>query len=103
MGCDREIAIQTLCDEVARAVSAGGPFGVTVHLVDEGLDTGTVLGQRRVDLRGARTLEDVETRGLAVEHELYSEVLANFIKADFRVESMPLPITRPIKTTVQRY
>jgi phosphoribosylglycinamide formyltransferase 1 len=49
---------------------------VTVHLVDEGVDTGRILGQRTVDLRAARTLEDVERAGLTVEHEFYSEVLA---------------------------
>lgn len=49
---------------------------VTVHLVDEGLDTGPIVAQREVDLRGAQTLEEVERRGLAVEHALYSEALA---------------------------
>ena len=46
---------------------------ITVHLVDEGLDTGPILAQQTVDLRGADTLAEVERRGLAVEHELYAE------------------------------
>jgi phosphoribosylglycinamide formyltransferase-1 len=41
---------------------------VTVHIVDEGVDTGKVIGKKIVDLRGAETLEEVERRGLAVEH-----------------------------------
>ncbi len=49
---------------------------ITVHLVDEGLDSGRILGQRAVDLRGTRTLAEVERAGLAVEHCFYSEVLA---------------------------
>ncbi|QDA60516.1 phosphoribosylglycinamide formyltransferase [Hymenobacter jejuensis] len=49
---------------------------ITVHLVDEGLDTGPILAQRPVDLRGATTLAEVERRGLAVEHELYADTLA---------------------------
>jgi len=49
---------------------------VTVHLVDESVDTGTVLGSAEVDLSGADTLEEVEKRGLRVEHELYQKVLA---------------------------
>ena len=53
---------------------------ITVHLVDEGLDTGPILAQRAVDLRGADTLAEVERRGLAVEHELYAEALAELIK-----------------------
>jgi phosphoribosylglycinamide formyltransferase-1 len=52
---------------------------ITVHLVDEGLDTGPILAQRTVDLRGADTLAEVERRGLAVEHVLYAETLASLI------------------------
>jgi phosphoribosylglycinamide formyltransferase-1 len=48
---------------------------ITVHLVDEGLDTGAILAQRAVDLRGVTSLHDVEERGLAVEHALYPEAL----------------------------
>lgn len=56
---------------------------ITVHLVDEGLDTGAVLAQREVDLRGADTLEEVERRGLAVEHELYPEALKEFLTTKY--------------------
>lgn len=48
---------------------------VTVHYVDEGLDTGAIIAQGVVDLRGATTLEEVEKRGLKVEHEFYSTTL----------------------------
>ena len=48
---------------------------ITVHFIDEGLDTGQVIAKREVDLRGATTLEEVEKRGLAVEHVFYSECL----------------------------
>lgn len=53
---------------------------ITVHLVDEGLDTGPVLAQQTVDLRGADTLAEVERRGLAVEHELYANTLVAIIQ-----------------------
>ena len=53
---------------------------ITVHLVDEGLDTGPILAQQTVDLAGADTLEEVERRGLAVEHELYAQALAHLIR-----------------------
>jgi phosphoribosylglycinamide formyltransferase-1 len=49
---------------------------VTVHLVDEGLDTGRILAQHSVDLSGAVSLAEVEQRGLAVEHRVYHQVLA---------------------------
>lgn len=48
---------------------------ITVHFVDEGVDTGPVIGKAPVDLRGAQSLEEVEARGLSVEHRFYSEML----------------------------
>jgi phosphoribosylglycinamide formyltransferase-1 len=53
---------------------------ITVHLVDEGLDTGPILAQRVVNLEGADTLAEVQRRGLAVEHVLYAETLVELIK-----------------------
>lgn len=52
---------------------------ITVHLVDEGLDTGPILAQRVVNLSGADTLAEVQRRGLAVEHELYADTLRQLI------------------------
>jgi len=48
---------------------------ISVHYVDEGVDTGPVIAQEVVDLTGADSLSEVERRGLAVEHRFYSEVL----------------------------
>lgn len=59
---------------------------ISVHLVDEGVDTGSVLAQREVDLRGADTLEEVKTRGLKIEHALYSEVLKKLFTGEFPVK-----------------
>jgi len=52
---------------------------ITVHLVDEGLDTGPISAQRVVNLVGADTLAEVQRRGLAVEHVLYAETLRELI------------------------
>lgn len=52
---------------------------VTVHYVDEGLDTGSIIEQAEVDLKGATTLAEVEQRGLAVEHHFYSSVIQKLI------------------------
>ncbi|WP_345108735.1 phosphoribosylglycinamide formyltransferase [Hymenobacter algoricola] len=59
---------------------------ITVHLVDEGLDTGPILAQQAVDLRGAATLAEVERRGLAVEHQLYAATLAELIEKERHAE-----------------
>ena len=48
---------------------------ITVHYVDAGVDTGSIIEQKTVDLRGVTTLQEVEERGLKVEHSFYSEVL----------------------------
>jgi phosphoribosylglycinamide formyltransferase-1 len=45
-------------------------FGVTVHLVDEGVDTGPIVLQRAVELPDARTAAEVRERLRPVEHEL---------------------------------
>ncbi|PJJ53331.1 phosphoribosylglycinamide formyltransferase [Hymenobacter chitinivorans] len=63
---------------------------ITVHLVDEGLDTGPVLAQHPVDLQGADTLAEVERRGLAVEHFLYADTLARLIRGE-----LPSPTPEP--------
>lgn len=48
---------------------------ITVHYVDAGLDTGKIIAQKTVNLQGATSLAEVEKRGLAVEHEFYSEII----------------------------
>lgn len=52
---------------------------ITVHLVDEGLDTGTILAQAEVDLSGAQSLDQVEARGLNAEHALYARTVAGWL------------------------
>ncbi|ARJ38522.1 phosphoribosylglycinamide formyltransferase [Sporosarcina ureae] len=67
-------------DAIGQAVAAGVKVtGVTVHLVDEGMDTGPILAQRAVDVVDG----DVEQTALAihaVEHELYTATLQNLFK-----------------------
>jgi phosphoribosylglycinamide formyltransferase-1 len=61
---------------VAQALAYGVKvFGVTVHFVDEGVDTGPVILQRAVELPEARTEEDVLARLQPVEHQLLPEAV----------------------------
>lgn len=53
---------------------------ITVHYVDEGLDTGSIIEQYPVDLRGATSLEEVERRGLAVEHANYQQAIKRVLE-----------------------
>lgn len=49
--------------------------GVTVHLVDAGVDTGPAIEQVRVPVRPGESLEDLEVRIHAAEHEVYPRVV----------------------------
>ena len=62
---------------VEDALAAGvGETGVTVHFVDEGLDTGAVLVQEAVAVEPRETLEE---RIRAVEHRLYPAVVRELL------------------------
>jgi phosphoribosylglycinamide formyltransferase-1 len=54
--------------------------GVTVHFVDEGVDTGPVILQRRVPIETSDTLETLEKKIHAVEYELYPEAINLVLK-----------------------
>ncbi len=51
-------------------------FGVTVHFVDRGVDTGPVILQRAVELPDARELADVVDRLHEIEHDLLPAAVA---------------------------
>jgi len=63
-------------DAVGQALAHGvRVFGVTVHFVDEGVDTGPIILQRAIELPHARTPEDVLEPLHAIEHELLPEAI----------------------------
>ena len=63
-------------DAVGQALAYGVKvFGVTVHFVDEGVDSGPVILQRAVELPAARDRETVMERLRPIEHELLPEAV----------------------------
>ena len=50
-------------------------FGVTVHFVDEGVDTGPIILQRAVDLPAATEPEEVRAALRPIEHDLLCEAV----------------------------
>jgi phosphoribosylglycinamide formyltransferase-1 len=63
-------------DAVGQALAYGVKvFGVTVHYVDEGVDSGPVILQRAVELPDARSRDDVMERLHPIEHELLPEAV----------------------------
>lgn len=66
-------------EAIERAYEARVPFsGVTVHLVDEGMDSGPILAQKKVDLVPGQSLEDFAAAIHRVEHQLYPATLASY-------------------------
>ena len=49
--------------------------GITVHFVDEGEDTGPIIGQAIYPIWPRDSLEEIKKRGLSLEYELYSQCL----------------------------
>lgn len=58
--------------------------GVTVHLVDEGMDTGPILAQRVVEIEDGDTEDSLAERIHAVEHEVYPMVVRELIHGRLR-------------------
>jgi phosphoribosylglycinamide formyltransferase-1 len=63
-------------DAIGQALDYGvRTTGVTVHFVDEGVDTGPVLLQRAVTIPASRDRAELEAAIHAVEHELLPEAV----------------------------
>jgi phosphoribosylglycinamide formyltransferase-1 len=58
--------------------------GCTVHLVDEGVDTGPILMQRAVEVLPDDTEESLSARILAEEHDVYWRAIALLLDGKIR-------------------
>jgi phosphoribosylglycinamide formyltransferase 1 len=56
--------------------------GVTVHLVDYGLDSGPILRQERIERIEGESLESFEERIHTLEHRVYPEVVLRILEGD---------------------
>ncbi|KRN57394.1 phosphoribosylglycinamide formyltransferase [Carnobacterium divergens] len=61
--------------------------GVTVHYVDNGVDTGPILAQKRVNIEENETLASLELKIHQAEHQLYPEVVQEVIQAIKKTEN----------------
>lgn len=59
--------------------STDAELGITVHWVDEGVDTGAIIAQRSFPRPPGLTLEEAEARIHALEHELYPTTVLNLL------------------------
>jgi phosphoribosylglycinamide formyltransferase-1 len=68
------------------AFEAGVKYtGVTVHFIDEGVDTGPIIRQETVMIDPDDTLETLEAKIHEVEHRLLPEVTAQFVTGRLRL------------------
>jgi phosphoribosylglycinamide formyltransferase 1 len=61
-------------------------FGVTVHFVDEGVDTGPIILQRAIDLPAATEAEEVRATLRPIEHDLLCEAVRLIARDAVRVD-----------------
>ncbi len=75
-------------DAIGQALEAGvETTGVSVHFVDEGVDTGPVLLQREVAVPASRDRALLEEAIHAAEHELYPEAIRMIAAGRVRIEA----------------
>jgi phosphoribosylglycinamide formyltransferase-1 len=75
-------------DAIGQALEAGAEVtGVTVHFVDEGVDTGPVIAQREVPIPADCDRARLEASVHAVEHELYPEAIRMIARGAVRIDA----------------
>ena len=75
-------------DAIGQALAAGVEVtGVTVHFVDEGVDTGPPIVQREVPVPADRDRARLEEAIHAVEHELYPEAIRMIARGMVRIDA----------------
>jgi phosphoribosylglycinamide formyltransferase-1 len=61
-------------------------FGVTVHFVDEGIDSGAIIFQRAVELPEARDAGEVREALRPIEHDLLCEAVLQMARGAVRLD-----------------
>lgn len=68
-------------DAIGQALAAKvKKSGVTVHFVDEGMDTGPIIAQRVVEISEDETKESLQTKIHGIEHELYPAIIGELVQ-----------------------
>jgi phosphoribosylglycinamide formyltransferase-1 len=75
-------------DAIGQALEAGvGTTGVTVHFVDEGVDTGPAILQRELAVPPGGERDELERAVHALEHELYPEAIRMIARGRVRIDA----------------
>jgi phosphoribosylglycinamide formyltransferase-1 len=74
-------------DAIGQALAAGvETTGVTVHFVDEGVDTGPAILQRELAVPPGGARDELERRIHALEHELYPQAIRMIARGRVRID-----------------
>lgn len=80
-------------DAIRQALAYGVKVsGVTVHFVDEGMDTGPIIAQAAIPITSGETPESFAQAVHAVERELYPEVVSWFAQGRVKLEGRQVTI-----------
>jgi phosphoribosylglycinamide formyltransferase 1 len=75
-------------DAIGQALAAGvRETGVSVHFVDEGVDTGPTIAQRRVPVPVGGERQVLEAAIHSVEHELYPQAIRMIAEGRVRIDA----------------
>lgn len=79
-------------DAIGQAIRAGSKTtGVTVHYIDEGMDTGPIISQEKVEIFPNDTEESLTSRIQEVEHVLYPMVINKVVSLEaFKTKLFPI-------------
>lgn len=67
--------------------------GITVHFVDEGMDTGPIIAQRIVEIKQDDTEETLAARIHAAEHQLLPEVVQLLVNRQIQLDGRRVDVT----------
>ncbi|HWO55754.1 MAG TPA: phosphoribosylglycinamide formyltransferase [Paenibacillus cookii] len=80
-------------DAIGQALAYGVKVsGVTVHFVDEGMDTGPIIAQAAIPIASGETPESFAQAVHAVERALYPEVVSWFAQGRVKLEGRQVTI-----------
>lgn len=89
-------------DAIGQAIAYGVKItGVTVHVVDAGLDTGPIIAQIPVAVLDDDTAETLAARIHEVEHDLLVEVIGCLAEGRVKLDGRHVRIASPYKWEVQ--
>jgi phosphoribosylglycinamide formyltransferase-1 len=83
-------------DAIGQALAYGVKVsGVTVHFVDEGMDTGPIIAQKGLPIVSGETVDSLAQAIHAIERELYPQVVSWFAKGLVQLDVRQVTVSNP--------